>query len=258
MKLFEHMPCDFYFLNVQKASSFISDDLMTISSSATIYTTLVDAAKKSIVNIISQIEKRHKNKNHTYHSIVDYDNFVDAINQTSEKHKIDLIVMGTKGTSGLNKVIFGSNTVHVMQRCNVPILAIPEGCKFKKLDAIALTSRHKSSYFIENLKSLKDLMLLYNSKLKILHVVEDYNFEEKLNENIEFFKENFSQVTFDRIVSDDENIYHGIHKYIIKNNIKMIAMISKKHPFLSRLFSRHSVETIASKIDIPFLVMHNS
>ena len=93
VKLFEHMPCDFYLLNVQKASSFISDDLMTVSSSASIYTTLVSAAKKSISNIISQIEKRHKNKNHTYHSIVDYDNFVDAINQTTENHKIDLNII---------------------------------------------------------------------------------------------------------------------------------------------------------------------
>ena len=42
--------------------------------------------------------------------------FIDSINQLSEKNQVDLIVMGTKGASGLQKVIFGSNTVRVMQR----------------------------------------------------------------------------------------------------------------------------------------------
>ncbi|WP_171946620.1 universal stress protein [Flaviramulus basaltis] len=258
VKLFEHITCHFYILNVQKASSFISDDMMSVSSSATIYNTLIDAAKKSITNIISQIENHSANSNHTFYSIVDYDNFVDAINQTSSNHNVDLIVMGTKGASGLDKVIFGSNTVRVMQRCDVPVLAIPEGCKFKKLDTIAFTSSFRTSYFLRNLKPLKDLVTAYKSKLKILHVIEDYNYEEKLNENIGFFEENFTDVIFDRIVTEEKNIYNSIHDYVIENNIKMIAMLSKKHPFLIRLFSKHSVETFAFKIDIPFLVMHNS
>jgi hypothetical protein len=38
----------------------------------------------------------------------------------------------------------------------------------------------------------------------------------------------------------------------------MIAMLSKKHSFLERLFTKHSVETFAFKIDIPFLVMKKS
>lgn len=258
VKLFAHTSCDFYILNVQKASSFVSDDLMTVSSSATIYTTLVDAAKKSIVNIISQIEDRYKNKNHRFHSLVDYDNFLDAINQTSKIYNIDLIVMGTKGASGLNKVLFGSNTVHVMQRCKIPVLAIPENSRFKKLDTIAFTSSYKSVYSINNFNPLKELVNTYKSKLKILHVVEDYNFREKLNENIEFFEKNFDQVTFDSFNSDEKNIYAKIHDYIIKNNVKMICMRSKKHSFLDRLFTKHTVETLAFQIDIPFLVIHDS
>lgn len=258
VKLFENMACNFYILNVQKASSFISDDLMSVSTSATIYNTLVDTAKKSITNIISQINKRSKNDMHTFQSIVDYDNFIDAINQTSKIYGIDLIVMGTKGASGFEKVIFGSNTVHVLQRCDIPVLAIPVGCKYKKLDTIAFTSSYRSSYFIKDFLPLKDLVSLYHSKLKIMHVVEDYNFEEKLDENIMFFKNNFPHVTFDEVNSVGHNIYNVTHNYIVENDIKMIAMVGKKHSFFDRLFTRHSVETLAFKIDIPFLVMHPS
>lgn len=258
IKLFEHTPCNFHILNVQKASSFITDDMMAVSTSATIYNTLVDAAKKSIANIISHIENKSKNENHAFNSLVDYDNFVDSINQSCEKYHVDFIVMGTKGASGLEKVIFGSNTVHVMQRCKTPVLAIPDGCRYKGLDSIAFTSSFSSSYTMKDLEPLKELIVSNNSKLKVIHVVEENNIEENISQNMDFFNANFKQVEYNRITSDDKNIYNNIHDYTVNNNIKMIAMLSKKHSFLERLFTKHSVETFAFKIDIPFLVMKKS
>lgn len=258
IKLFEHTACNFYILNVQKASSFISDDMMLVSTSATIYNTLIDAAKKSIANIISHVESKLKNENHTFHSIVDYDNFIESINQICEKRHIDFIVMGTKGASGLGNVIFGSNTIHVIQRCKAPVLAIPDGCKYKSIDTIAFTSSLSSSYKIEDLKPLKVLLKLNHSKLNVLHVVQDNNIEENLSENIDFFNANFYLVECNRIVSDGDDVYNDIHDYAMSNNIKMITMLSKNHTFLERLFTTHSVETFASKIDIPFLVMKKS
>lgn len=258
IQLFEHTSCHFYILNVQKASSFISDDMLAVSTSATIYNTLVDAAKKSIANIISHIEKKSKNKNHKYHPIVDYDNFVDSINQTCKKYNVDFIVMGTKGASGLEKVVFGSNTVHVIQRCNTPVLAIPDGCKYKGIDSIAFTSSFSSSYKIEDLQPLKELIIHNNSKLKVIHAVEEIDYEANLSQNMDFFHANFKQVEYNRIVSQDKNVYDNIHDYIINNNINIIAMLNKQHSFLERLFTKHAVETFAFKIDIPFLVMKKS
>jgi hypothetical protein len=165
--------------------------------------------------------------------------------------------MGTKGASGLDKILFGSNTVHVIQRCKVPVLAIPDNCKFKKLDAVAFTCSFSSKYSSNDFKILIDLISHQKVKLKVLHVIEDYNFEEKLNENIDFFKKNFTQVAFDRKDSEGKDIFNTIHDYIVENNIKMISMLSKKHSFLERLFTKHAVESFAFKIDIPFLVLKN-
>ena len=255
VKLFEFTPCEFYLLNVQKASSFISDDMMTVSSSTTIYNTLIDAAKKSLANIISQIENKNKNKHHTFHSVVDYDNFVDAINQTCENNKIDLIVMGTNGASGLEKVFFGSNTVHVIQRSKTPVLAIPKGSTFKGLDTIGFTCSFSTTYVLDDLKPLKDLATLYKSKVKVLHVIEENDYEEKVAQNVDFFQNNFPLIEYHRITSKDRNVYDSIHDFSVENKISMVTMLSKKHSFLNRLFSKHAVETFAFNIDIPLLVL---
>ncbi len=258
MALFKEVSCDFYLLNVQKASSFISDDMMVMASSATIYQTIIDVSKKSIANLISKLETKYKNDKHTFHSVVDYDNFIDSINQVTLNKQIDLIVMGTKGATGLEKVIFGSNTVHVMQRCVAPVLAIPDGCLFTNLNRVAFTTNNLTLHNIDELSPLIELVTLYDSKLNVLHFddIEGLNNQRKENKN--FLKTYFSDVTYENIDSFSTDLYKTLEEYVHANDIKLIAMMRKKHTFLERLFNRHPEETLAFSIDIPFLVMENT
>ena len=255
--LFKDVECRFYLLNVQKASAFISDDMMVVSSSATIYKTLIDAAKKSISNIISKIEEKHQNEKHQFYSVVDYDNFIDSINQVSKKYEADLIVMGTKGASGLEKIIFGSNTVRVIQRCNMPVLAIPDGCKFSSITKIAFATSNLKQFNTGEFKPLKDIMVLENSKLDILHLADQNHLAYNAYDNMDFFNDNFNNAKHEFIDTDSSDMFNTVDKYIINNDIKVLAMMNKKHSFLERLFTRHNVETFAFNIDIPFLVMQN-
>ena len=255
MKFFKDQECRFYIINVQKASSFISDDMMVVSSSATIYNTIVDAAKKSTNNIISSIKKTHKNNKHTFHSIVDYDNFTDAINQACEKHNIDLILMGTKGASGLEKVIFGSNTIHVIQRCLTPVLVIPDGYKFAGLSKIVFATTNLEPFVIEDLQLLKEWVNLYNSELAILHIADQNHLAYKSYDNHGFFNTYFERAKHDYIDTTQKDMLKEVYSYIHVNKTKMLAIKNKKHSFIKRLFANKGLETLAFKIDIPFFVL---
>lgn len=257
MALFKDVDCNFYLLNVQKASSFITDDMMVMSASATIYQTIIDVSKKSLANLITKIETKHKNEKHNFHSVVDYDNFIDSINQLTINKNIDLIIMGTKGASGLEKVIFGSNTVHVMQRCVAPVLVIPDGCLFTNLNTVAFTTNNLTLHNVEELKPLKDILTLHKSKLNVLHFDDIKHTSNQKNKNKLFLKTHFSDVTYENIDSYSKDIYKTLEEYIHANNIKLIAMMREKHSFLERLFNKHPEESLAFGIDKPFLVMES-
>ncbi|TJY35808.1 universal stress protein [Pontimicrobium aquaticum] len=258
VELLKDEVCEFYVINIQKASSFVSDDLMTMTSSATIYHTLIDIAKKSIKNIIDDVKETYNNNLHQFYSIVDYDNFVDGINQACESRNIDLIIMGTKGASGAEKVLFGSNTARVMQRCNTPVLAIPDGCKFKGVDKIAFTSNYLIKYSNKDLKSLYDISSLYKSSIDIIHVTNNGDLTSSQENNRAFLDAYFSNLKHEFIDLEKADIFKAIQDYIKEKNIKILAMTSRHHSFLERLFTRHLVEAFAFNIDIPFLVMENS
>ncbi len=253
--LFRDVACNFYLLNVQKASAFISDDMMEVTTTSTIYNTIIHAAKTSLSNIISKVKERHDNDKHHFYTMVDYDNFIDAINQVSEKHQIELIIMGTKGASGLQKVIFGSHTARVMQRCEVPVLAIPDNCTFSGLDKIALTTNNITTHDFDALRSIMELIKLNDSRLYVLHVAdENYEVHEQ-GDRSDFFSMNFESPVHDHINVKTKDMYNAVHKYVIDNDIKMIGMVGEKHAFFERLFNKDSIEIFAFSIDIPFLVM---
>lgn len=255
LELFKDEVCEFYILNVQKASSFISDDMMVVSSTATIYNTLIDAAKKSIANIISKIKQEYNNPKHSYYSIVDYDNFTDAINQIVNKHQIDLIVMGTKGASGLNRILFGSNTVRVMRNCDTPLLAIPDGCEFSKLKEIGFVTNHITLYNKETLKALKDLVSISKSHLTILHLTNDTDSEEYTH-NHTFFDLYFNKVNHRSIEAERESILKAIKSNKDYNGIGMLAIVKKHHSFLGYLLKNFTEEEIAYSCKLPLLILN--
>lgn len=250
MNYFEKETCDFYIINVQKASSFVTDDMMSVSFSSTIYSTIVDAAKKSIENVITMIRSKYNNKNHTFHSIVDYDNFIDSIDQASKLNNIDLIVMGTKGASGLSKYIFGSNTVRVMQRLEIPVLAIPEGCEFVIPDKTAILIDNIFKKDINKLTPLKSLLSGFNTTLTGLSFKGD-----KFNSSNKFLEALFKKVEYKELNISDNDLFKSTEKFLHDNNFKMLAILNEKHSFIERLLTTHDVERFGFNIQIPFFVM---
>ncbi|AJR03923.1 universal stress protein [Siansivirga zeaxanthinifaciens] len=255
IELYKNETCKFYLLNVQRASSFISDDMMAVTSTATIYNTIIDAAKKSLSNIIKRINKHYNNPKHTFETLVDYDNFIDSINQVSELKQIDLIIMGTKGATGLKQVVFGSNTVKVIQRCHLPVLVIPENCKFSNLKDVTFTTSYATLYEGDDLKPLKEIINLNESKLSVLHVFCDYDFAVELDKNIDFFNKNFEHPDFKNLTTNEEHVFEIIESYIKDNNVKMLAMKYKSHSLFERLFYKLKIESVAYSINIPLLVI---
>jgi len=256
MNVFKEIECTFYVLNVQKASSFVSDDLMTASPSMNLYQSLIEVSKKSLSNLIQNIESKFKNPKHQFNPIVDYDNFIDSLNQVCEVNKVDLIVMGTKGASGLEKVIFGSNTVRVMQRAKTPVLAIPNNYKFKRFSRVAFLSNYLTEYKKEDLLTFLDLISSNNSIINVLHVSQGKVLTKDQEQNITLLDNSFAKFSHTFIDLKGEDVYKEVNDFIKLNEINLLAMVNRKHSFFERFLSIQKVEDFGFNIDIPFLVMH--
>ena len=64
-------------------------------------------------------------------SFLAHGNLIPTLKKIIAVQQPDLIVMGTKGASGLKKILIGSNTVNVIAKTKVPVLVIPEVARFE-------------------------------------------------------------------------------------------------------------------------------
>lgn len=66
-----------------------------------------------------------------------------CIRNVAEEDEVDLVVMGTKGASGVNEFLVGSNTEKVIRTAPCPVLAVPESTENFTLKTILLPTTLK-------------------------------------------------------------------------------------------------------------------
>lgn len=152
-----------------------------------------------------------------------YGHLSDAI----VKEKIDLIVMGTEGTTGLFKGIFNkSNTEEVVMHADCLVLTVKDGQKDFKIRNVVFTTDFQdySPLFIKNLTYLQEL---FDFKLHILYVDSVLNHNDKMDEVLlhkEVFLKRFKISNFEFHVHKDFTEYTGIIAYAEKINADIIAL----------------------------------
>src|SRR6218665_353732 len=107
----------------------------------------------------------------------------ESILEKAEAAKANLIIMGTQGSTGLEKLFLGSITSNIISKSEVPVLAVPEKYSGSQLQNIVFCSD------LENIETeLKELLPLINGiggKLTLLHFDYGTDPEHTLIKNTE-------------------------------------------------------------------------
>jgi nucleotide-binding universal stress UspA family protein len=91
------------------------------------------------------------------------------VNEVAEKHKADLIVMGSHGADGLQEIFIGSNTERVVRTSDVPVLVIKGDIKEFKPKTFVFASDFEEES-LPALKKAKEMAALLNSKLHLVYI----------------------------------------------------------------------------------------
>ncbi len=256
LEYFKGQKCNFYFLNVQKVSEFTTDDFYTASPNKSIYDTIIDDNKQMLTVFVNEYEKHFGNKDFSFHSMIDYDVFTDAINQAVEANNIDLIIMGTNGATGAKEVLFGSNTLKVIRQVNCALIAIPEGFIFKEINSILFTIHYGEVINSEKLIPLQKMIEHQKSSLKILEIKEKENGVDSRNDTLQKMKELFSKVKIDfyREVGIPTPI--AVNSFVQIMDVDMHATFIERKAFLKRFIFGSEDSKISYGTKIPLLIMH--
>jgi nucleotide-binding universal stress UspA family protein len=103
---------------------------------------------------------------------------VPAILVTAEEKKVDLIVMGTHGRSGINRLMLGSVTEKILHETERPVLTVREKKGAAELSSVSIQEVLCPINFTEiALKALEHAVAIskcFGAELLVLHVIEPH------------------------------------------------------------------------------------
>lgn len=184
----------------------------------------------------------------------------DEINEIIEDNDVDLVIMGTKGATGLKSVFMGSNTARVIETVLCPVLAIPSDYKFKEYKNIAFATDYHDSDSI-SIDFLIDLAKQFDSQLEIVHVANDDikpRYEEDLLEHfMTNIKKSISYKKIDfHLIEGEDNINKALNEFAIKHKIDLLAISTVDRILHGPLFNRGITKGLTHHIEVPLLAFH--
>lgn len=256
LQLFRDELCTFYVLYVKSSTTYISDDLVSAGNQS-LYHTLIKKEKSQLTKLVSTLKVDFHNDKHSFQTIIDYDVFTDSIKQVVHSKKIDLIVMGTNGVTGVEELIFGSNAINVIRHVNCTTLIIPEGYKYKQpkeflMPLDAFDSLHGKS-FMELAKFTKKYKIL-------LHVLRINAFGKSAEvewSDSDDISEALKGRSFKYHVVNDIPMHFVVDSYLQTNPVDMMALIVQKESLFERLFLGSSTTKISNGLNAPLLILHS-
>jgi hypothetical protein len=220
---------------------------------------MVDAVKENALKDLNTLKKRIKNEcdfaNHILETIAVFNNLISEIKDQVKEKQIDLIVMGTKGATGAKEVLFGSNTVHVLNQVKCPVLAIPDNFTYEKPHELLFPTDYEIAFNDKQLKLIIDIAKKHIARVNILHASYGYDLSITQQKNKSILEKKLHKVSNLFHEVGNQNVDDAINNFQIKNRINMLIMINNKHSFFENLFFKKLINHIGFHLNIPFLVI---
>ena len=258
LHFFSKKSCNFYLLHVDTPDALSDDELLFGLKDSVVSQVGPKTSKKHLFKTLNRIHDVFpKNHNHNFYSVIDKNSIIDSIRKHVDQKKIDFIVMGTKGVSGLKKTSIGKNAGNVITRVKCTTMVIPENAKYKEPKEIAFPTDFSFFYPTETLKPLEDIIQEYNAAIRVVHLNKsDALLNEDQKKNKEFLDDYFNDYEHSFHFLTNEHIDDSLQKFVETKNVSIITMLAKNLNYFQKILFHPSVSNISYYTDIPFLVLH--
>lgn len=186
----------------------------------------------------------------------------EEIIRYARRHKVNLVIMGTRGASQKKLDLIGSVTAEVIDRCRTTVFAIPEKTPIKGFDQIkkvAFLTNFEERDLIALDEFLKRSRPLFKAKISLLHITDEYNKwnEIEIGGIKEYLTKNYEGLEVETsIINDDDNFSSTLAQYLEENHIDIITLTTYRRNVFTRLFNPSIASKMVFHSDTPLLVIN--
>ncbi len=209
---------------------------------------LTDRSKEEMRSMVEKLNEHDV----SIHEMVEIGNPYFVITEKIENEKINLVIMGSKGASGLEEVLIGSNTEKVVRHAKCPVITIKQKRDFNKIHKIALASNFEGdqSHVVEELQKLQHI---FNAEFHLVKINTPNNFEStrKIMKQMQEFVAAHHIRNFTLNIYNDYMEEDGIIYFAQDIDADMIAMATHGRTGVMHLLSGSIAEDVVNHAKRP-------
>ncbi len=218
---------------------------------------LRESAEEGLKEVLQRVHKELPAKNVTVTTKAVHGDLLVSVDLICESEQIDLVVMGTKGATGLKAALLGSNTANVIRNVEKPVIAVPESYQQGTISKVTLCADFADGMEKRiNFSGLYAILRAFGADLHMLHVVDPYeNNREKGDGEQPDLQPYFPGVNIHATYNYNEDVEDGIKEFVSDNQTDLLVMIRRNYNFIESLFHRSMTRSLAMHAEIPLLVL---
>ncbi|TNF39773.1 MAG: universal stress protein [Cytophagales bacterium] len=180
-----------------------------------------------------------------------------AVARLAEEENATLILMGTKGASGINKVLIGSTAVNMIREATCPVLIIPEKANIAgiKKVTLALEFANHEEKFIDWIVNMSQRWQL---GLEFLHVQTQQEFRNQLSVlGLEkYLEKKYPELPVRIHTYYAESASAGLEEYLDEHENTILVMCHEHKNLWKQILEKSESVAMAYHTHIPLLIMN--
>lgn len=213
-------------------------------------------ARELIEQKVGEISGAEGNEALDVDAILQNGNVVTSILDQSRASGIDLVVMGTKGTSKKSRILYGSIASHVILDSEIPVLAIPANCHTVTFNPITFATDYRQGD-LPALQHTLEWAETFHSDLNILHIAD----HRDLKTDIMFrgFRDMVTEQAPERTIRFDllvkKQFLTGVADYLTDHPIGLLVLVRYKKNRIESLLSKDHTRELSYYTKVPLLIL---
>ena len=178
----------------------------------------------------------------------------ETIVEMASHHRAALLIMGTHGLTGLKKILFGSTTATTIRDAGMPVLAVPENYRRKRISNICLASDLVN--IEKELKLVNSIGHFTKAPVSILHMqYVQAKSEPFIGHCKEILRKRQNEAVKLVVKKADisKKLIEQIQKEATGKKFDCLAMCPHEKGFWSKILLGSKTEDISASIKIPLL-----
>jgi nucleotide-binding universal stress UspA family protein len=217
---------------------------------------LIESAGSELETMIKTMSEQYKVKTPIKFEVVRGSYFPSTLLREARRLHSGLIVMGTRGASGLTKAVMGSNTNSVIEVSHVPVLAVPEKADFKGFRNVVYASDLRN--LEEELVILIRYIEKFGSTIHLIHIVPPGDEVDIIEAKIDSILKKFPYKNIVTLVLVDNDVDSALDQYVEVSRADVLAMFTHEISFFEKVFDKSMTRRMAFHSRIPLLAFRQT